>query len=287
MGQHTLQMLGIAVAGAAGRMGKSLIEAVMAAEPDLGLGAATVKAGDPSLGLDAGLLASGRKAGVRTVDSLAGCAGDFDVLIDFTSPAALAGHAEFCRAHRKALVLGTTGLGPEHHELLAACAEAAPVLHAPNMSLGVNLSLQLLRQAGAALGEGFDVEIIEAHHRHKKDAPSGTALAMGRAVAETRGQNLADCAIYGRRGISGERDRNTIGFASVRGGDIVGEHTVIFAGPGERLEISHKAGNRATFANGALRAARWLAGKPPKLYTMPDVLTPANAGLASCPSWRL
>ncbi len=276
-------MLRIAIAGAAGRMGKSLIEAVMDAGPELRLGAATVEAGDPSLGLDAGMLASGRKAGVETVDSFAGCAGEFDVLIDFTSPATLAGHTGFCRAHRKALVVGTTGLGPEHHDLLAACAQAAPVLHAPNMSLGVNLSLQLLRQATAALGEGFDVEIIEAHHRHKKDAPSGTALAMGRAVAETRGQKLEDCAIYGRQGIGEERDRNTVGFATVRGGDIVGEHTVIFAGPGERLEITHKAGNRATFANGALRAARWLAGKPPNLYTMTDVLTSADLRPASCP----
>ena len=265
-------MLKIAIAGAAGRMGKSLIEAVMAAGPDIRLGAATVEAGDPALGLDAGVLAAGRAADVVTADSLHRCAGEFDVLIDFTSPAALAEHAAYCRRHGKALVVGATGLGPEHFELLGACAEDIALLQSPNMSLGVNLSLRLLGQAAAALGEGFDVEIVEAHHRHKKDAPSGTALAMGRAVAESLGRKLEDCAVYGRRGIDGGRERKTIGFATVRGGDIVGEHKVIFAGPGERLEISHKASSRMTFAEGAVRAARWLAGKPPGRYTMDDML---------------
>ena len=265
-------MLKIAIAGAAGRMGKTLVKAVMEAGPDVSLSAATVEAGDPSLGLDVGLLATGREAGVKAADSLARCEADFDVLIDFTSPAALAGHADYCREHRRSLVAGATGLGPEHHALLAAAAEHVAVLHSPNMSVGVNLSLDLLRQAAATLGDSFDIEIVEAHHRHKKDAPSGTALAMGRAVAESLGRDLDACAVYGRQGIGDERNRETIGFATLRGGDIVGEHSVIFAGPGERLEITHKATNRMTFAQGALRAARWLAAKPPALYTMSDVL---------------
>ncbi len=267
-------MLKIAIAGAAGRMGKSLIKAIMEAGPDIRLGAATVEAGDPALGIDIGLLAAGREAGVKAADSLARCDAEFDVLIDFTSPSALADHIGYCREHGRSLVIGTTGLGPKHHALLTCAAEHIAVLHSPNMSIGVNLSLDLLRQAAATLGDSFDVEIVEAHHRHKKDAPSGTALAMGRAVAESLGRELDDCAIYGRQGTGDERNRETIGFATVRGGDIVGEHTVIFAGPGERLEITHKAGNRMTFANGALRAARWLAGKPPGLYSMTDVLSP-------------
>ena len=265
-------MLKIAVAGAAGRMGKSVIRALMEGGPDIRLSAATVPAGDPALGLDAGMLAAGREAGVVATDSLARCEADFDALIDFTSPGALAGHAAYCREYRRALVVGTTGLGTEHYALLASAAQRAPVLHSPNMSVGVNLSLSLLRKAAATLGEGFDVEIVEAHHRRKKDAPSGTALAMGRAVAESLGRDLDACASYGRQGIDAERSPGAIGFATVRGGDIIGEHTVIFVGPGERLEISHKAGSRMTFANGAVRAVRWVAGKPPGLYSMADVL---------------
>ncbi len=264
-------MLKIAIAGAAGRMGKNLVRAVMEGGPDICLRAATVEAGDPALGMDVGLLAAGREAGVAAADSLARCEADFDVLIDFTCPPALAAHAAHCREHGRPLVTGTTGLGPEHHKLLAAAAESVAVLHSPNMSIGVNLSLDLLRTAAATLGGDFDVEIIEAHHRHKKDAPSGTALAMGRAVAKALGRDLDACAVFGREGIGDERPRETIGFATIRGGDIVGEHTVIFAGPGERLEISHKASSRMTFANGALRAARWLADKPPGLYTMRDI----------------
>ena len=265
-------MLNIAIAGATGRMGRNLVKAVIEGGPDIQLSAATVEAGDPALGADVGLLAAGRKAGVRAADSLARCGASFDVLIDFTSPAALAGHVDQCREHGCALVAGTTGLGTEHQALLAAAAEHIAVLHAPNMSVGVNLSLNLLQQAAATLGEDFDIEIVEAHHRHKKDAPSGTALAMGRAIAESLGRDLDTCAIYGREGIGSERSRQTIGFATVRGGDIVGEHSVIFAGPGERLEITHKATSRMTFAQGALRAARWIADKPPALYTMTDVL---------------
>ncbi len=265
-------MLKIAIAGAAGRMGKTLVRAVIEGGSDICLSAATVKAGDPALGMDVGLLSAGREAGVVAADSLARCEASFDVLIDFTNPSALADHADYCREHGRSLVTGATGLASEHHKLLAAAAESVAVLHSPNMSVGVNLSLDLLGQAAARLGEDFDIEIVEAHHRHKKDAPSGTALAMGRAVAEALGRDLDACAVYGREGIGDERPRETIGFATVRGGDIVGEHTVIFAGPGERLEISHKATSRMTFAQGALRAARWIAGKPPGFYTMTDVL---------------
>ena len=265
-------MLNIAIAGAAGRMGRNLVTAVIEGGPEIRLSAATVEAGDPALGTDVGLLAAGSETGVRAAESLAKCGADFDVLIDFTSPAALAGHADHCREHGRALVVGTTGLGPEHQALLATNAEHIAVLHAPNMSVGVNLSLDLLKQAAATLGEDFDIEIVEAHHRHKKDAPSGTALAMGHAIADSLDRDLDTCAIYGREGIGPERSRQTIGFATVRGGDIVGEHSVIFAGPGERLEITHKATSRMTFAQGAIRAARWLANKPPALYTMTDVL---------------
>ncbi len=265
-------MLNLAVAGAGGRMGRSLLGAIMQAGPELNLAAATVEAADPALGLDAGLLAAGQKAGVTVTASLAQCKAEFDVLIDFTSPAALASHVETCRGRGCALVVGTTGLKAEHYALLERAAADIAVLHSPNMSIGVNLTVELLRTAAATLGGDFDVEIVEAHHRHKKDAPSGTALAMGRAVAETLGRDLDSCAVYGREGIGGERSRETIGFATVRGGDIVGEHTVIFAGPGERLEISHKAGSRMTFTQGALRAARWIAPKPPGRYTMRDVL---------------
>ena len=270
-------MLKIAIAGAAGRMGKSLVKAIMEGGPDLQLSAATVEPGDPALGLDVGLLAAGRAAGVLAADSLARCESGFEVLIDFTSPSSLAAHAAFCSERGSALVVGTTGLGAEHEKLLAACAKSIAVLHSPNMSVGVNLSLKLLRQAAAALGDDFDVEIMEAHHRHKKDAPSGTALAMGQAVAESLGRELDRCAVYGRQGIGDERSREAIGFATLRGGDIVGEHTAIFAGPGERLEISHKAGSRMTFAYGALRAARWVAGRAPGLYSMTDVIDATSA----------
>ncbi len=265
-------MLKIAVAGAAGRMGRRLVEAVMEAGPDIRLAAATVKPGADSLGMDVGLLAKGRAAGVAAAASLAQCEHPFDVLIDFTSPAALAAHGEFCAEHGRALVVGTTGLSAEDLALLAACAERIAVLHSPNMSVGVNLSLRLLGQAAAALGDDFDVEIVEAHHRHKKDAPSGTALAMGRSVAAALGRDLDDRAVHDRTGIGPGRRRGEIGFAVVRGGDIVGEHTTIFAGLGERLEITHKASSRMTFARGALRAARWIANRPPGLYSMADVL---------------
>jgi len=194
------------------------------------------------------------------------------VLIDFTSPAATLAHAAACAASGRALVVGTTGLTAAQKAELAGAAARTPVLFAANMSVGVTLCLALLRQAAQVLGDDFDVEIIEAHHRHKVDAPSGTALRMGEVVAEALGRNLADCAVYGREGQTGARDRRTIGFATVRGGDIVGDHTVLFAGEGERIEITHKASSRLTFARGALRAAAWLAGQPAGLYDMQDVL---------------
>jgi len=265
-------MLKIAIAGAAGRMGRSLLKAMLESGAEFRLRAATAASGDPLIGLDAGLLATGRSIGVAIADSLAHGGGDSDVLIDFTCPEALAGHVEHCRDHGCAMVVGTTGLGPEHAELLASAAQTSAVLHSPNMSIGANVGLALLGEAARALGDDFDVEIVEAHHRHKKDAPSGTALAMGRSVAEALGREFDQCAVYGRQGIGAERNRQTIGFATVRGGEIVGEHTVIFAGSGEQLEIVHKAGSRMAFAHGALRTARWLANKPPGMYSMADML---------------
>ena len=263
--------LRIAIAGAAGRMGRTLI-AACAERPGLALAAAFEHAGSSALGLDAGVLAGLPANGivVSADDALATSA--FDVLIDFTSPAATLAHAAACAASGRALVVGTTGLTAAQKAELAAAATRTPVMFAANMSVGVTLCLALLRQAAQVLGDDFDVEIIEAHHRHKVDAPSGTALRMGEVVADALGRDLADCAVYGREGQTGARDRRTIGFATVRGGDIVGDHTVLFAGEGERIEITHKASSRLTFARGALRAAAWLAGRPAGLYDMQDVL---------------
>lgn len=261
----------IAIAGAAGRMGRTLI-AACAEQPGLRLTAAVEHAGNAALGSDSGLLAGLAPNGVPVSadDALSGSV--FDVLIDFTRPTATLAHARACAAAGRALVIGTTGLDAAQKDELAALAQQVPMVFAPNMSVGVNLCLALLRQAAAVLGDDFDVEIIEAHHRHKVDAPSGTALRMGDVVADALGRDLADCAVYGREGQTGARDRQTIGFATVRGGDVVGDHTVLFAGDGERVEITHKASSRLTFARGALRAAAWLAGRPAGLYDMQDVL---------------
>ena len=263
--------LRIAIAGAAGRMGRTLI-ATCAERPGLALAAAFEHAGSSALGLDAGVLAGLPANGIAVTADDALAATAFDVLIDFTSPAATLAHAAACAASGRALVVGTTGLTAAQKAELAAAATRTPVMFAANMSVGVTLCLALLRQAAQVLGDDFDVEIIEAHHRHKVDAPSGTALRMGEVVADALGRDLADCAVYGREGQTGARDRRTIGFATVRGGDIVGDHTVLFAGEGERIEITHKASSRLTFARGALRAAAWLAGRPAGLYDMQDVL---------------
>lgn len=259
----------VALAGASGRMGKVLLEAVAQA-PDMRLGAALERPNSPVLGRDAGEL-FGASCGVTVTDSLDALAG-CDVLIDFTRPEGTMAHLEACLGHRVRMVVGTTGFSPEQTARIADAARTIPLVMSPNMSVGVNLSFKLLDLAARVLNEGYDVEILEAHHRHKVDAPSGTALRMGEVVAAALGRKLSECAVYGREGVSGERPATTIGFATVRAGDIVGEHTVMFAGTGERIEITHKASSRATFAMGALRAARFLQAKQSGLHDMQDVL---------------
>lgn len=264
-------MTRVAIAGAAGRMGRNLVAAVNQSQDDIQVTVATVLPDDPCLGVDIGLLALGTAIDVKTTADLRSQADAFDVLIDFTAPDATLAHLALCRELGKALVIGTTGFTPEQQDTIRSTNDTA-VVFAPNMSVGVNLCLQLLAQAASVLGDDFDVEIVEAHHRMKKDAPSGTALKMGEVIAETLDRNLQDVAVYGREGISAERDSKTIGFATVRGGDIVGDHTVIFAGMGERIEISHRASSRMTFATGAVRAAGWICSRAPGVYSMQDVL---------------
>lgn len=262
--------LNLVITGSSGRMGRALIEALTQA-PDLRLHAALERPGSPYLEKDAGDLI-GAPCGVRISDDVTRALAGAEVLIDFTRPEGTLRHVELCRQAGVKMVVGTTGLNAEQKASLAAAARDIPIVFAPNMSVGVNLALKLLDLAARVLGEGYDVEIIEAHHRYKADAPSGTALAMGEVVARALGRDLSTCAVYGREGMTGERPTGAIGFATVRGGDIVGEHTVLFAGIGERLEITHRAGSRATFAHGALRAARFVAGKTKGLYDMQDVL---------------
>jgi len=252
-------------------MGKTLIEAVCNAE-GMVLGAATERPGSSLLGSDAGELAGVGSLGIGLVDALDGVVDDFDVVIDFTAPAATLAHLAVCREHGKRMVIGTTGFSDEEKGQLAAAAEQIGIVFAPNMSVGVNLCFKLLDLAARVLGEEVDIEVIEAHHRHKVDAPSGTALRMGEVVAEALGRDLNECAVYGRQGVTGERDRKTIGFETIRAGDIVGEHTVMFAALGERVEITHKASSRMTFASGAARAAGWIMARENGLYDMQDVL---------------
>jgi len=260
----------IAVAGATGRMGQMLIEAVRAAG-DCRLTGALERADSPALGQDAGAFA-GWASGVRvSADVRAGLQGA-QALIDFTRPEATLAHLPVCRQQGVALVIGTTGFGDAQKAQIAAAARDIPIVMAPNMSVGVNVTLKLLELAARALTTGYDIEIIEAHHRHKVDAPSGTALKMGEVIAAAQGRNLQDCAVYARHGHTGERDPSTIGFATVRGGDIVGDHTVLFAGTGERIEIAHKSSSRAGYAQGSLRAVRFLAGRKAGLFDMFDVL---------------
>jgi len=263
-------MLNIAIAGSSGRMGRALIEAVTQA-PDMRLAAALDRAGSAALGKDAGELI-GAPCGTLVTDNPDTALKGAHALIDFTRPEGTLAHLALCRKHRVNMVIGTTGFTPEQKQIIQAASRDIGIVFAPNMSVGVNVVFKLLEQAAKVLGEGYDIEIIEAHHRHKVDSPSGTALRMGEVVAETLGRDLAECAIYGREGVTGERNPSTIGFATVRGGDIVGDHTVLFAGIGERVEISHKASSRATFSMGALRAARFLTGKTNGLYDMQDVL---------------
>ena len=264
-------MTRVAITGAAGRMGKVLIEAVQAAE-GVTLGAAIVHPDSTLIGADAGEMAGVGKLGVALEGRLGDVLDDFDVLIDFTFPDLTLENLAVCKAHGKRVVIGTTGLSEADKLQVAQAAEVVPVVFAPNMSVGVNVALNLLRTAAKVLGDDYDVEIIETHHRHKKDAPSGTALRMGEVVAEALGRDLGQCAVYGREGFTGERSRTEIGFETVRAGDVVGDHTVLFAGIGERIEITHKASSRMTFAKGAVRAAEWLSDRPEGLYDMQDVL---------------
>ncbi|WP_318479003.1 4-hydroxy-tetrahydrodipicolinate reductase [Photobacterium leiognathi] len=264
-------MVRIAIAGAAGRMGRQLLKATQLSEK-AELGAATERAGSTLVGVDAGELAGTGIADVIIVDDLSKALDDFDVLIDFTAPVATLANIEFCKLHNKKIVIGTTGFTEQERELIDAAAAEIPVVMAPNYSVGVNLVFKLLEKAAKVMGDYCDIEIVEAHHRHKVDAPSGTAIGMGEAIAGAMGNKLSDVAVYAREGITGERTRDEIGFATIRAGDIVGEHTAMFADIGERVEITHKATDRMTFANGAVRAAVWLNDKAPGFYTMEDVL---------------
>lgn len=252
-------------------MGHALIEATIG-DPELKLHAALDRDGSPQLGRDAGEL-FGAACGIKVTDDLSAALQGAHVLVDFTRPEASLVYLEACRKAGVGLVIGTTGFSPAQKEAIADAAREIPIVFAPNMSVGVNLLINLVQAAAKVLSDGYDIEVIEAHHRHKVDAPSGTALRLGEAAAAALGRNLADCAVYGREGVTGERDPSTIGFATVRGGDVVGDHTVLFAGIGERVELTHKASSRATFALGALRAAKFLAGKSSGLFDMRDVLS--------------
>lgn len=260
----------IGILGAAGRMGKMLIEAVLK-DGQLVLGAAFDLPGSPALGRNAGELV-GMSSDVLVSDDLAAGLLNVDCLIDFTRPEGTLQHLELCRRAGVAMVIGTTGFDAEGKAAIAKAAEEIPVVFAPNMAVGVNLVFKLLDTAARILDQGYDIEIVEAHHRMKVDAPSGTALRMGEVIAAALKRDLADCAVYGREGVTGERDPSSIGFATVRGGDIVGDHTVMFCGLGERVEVTHKASSRLPYALGSLRAARFLAGRGNGLFDMQDVL---------------
>jgi 4-hydroxy-tetrahydrodipicolinate reductase len=260
----------LCIAGASGRMGRMLVETVLASPGDT-LAAALDVPGSAAIGEDAAAFL-GRPCGVAVTSDLRAALAGADVLIDFTRPEGTLAHLQACRALGVRAVIGTTGFDDAGKAAIADAARRIPIVFAPNMSVGVNVVLKLLDVAARALATGFDVEVIEAHHRHKVDAPSGTALAMGEAVAHALGRSLADCAVYAREGHTGPRDAATIGFSSIRGGDIVGDHTVLFAGTGERIEITHKAASRQGYADGSLRAAHFLADKASGLYDMADVL---------------
>ena len=247
-----------------------LVQAVLES-PDCRLVGALDQQGSPALGQDAAAFL-GRSCGIAVVEDLSAGLPSGATLIDFTRPMGTLAHLEVCRARGLGMVIGTTGFTPQEKARIESAAQHIPIVLAPNMSVGVNVTLKLLAMAARALQDGYDIEIVEAHHRHKVDAPSGTALKMGEVIAAAQGRNLADCAIYAREGVTGERPRGAIGFATLRGGDIVGDHTVLFAGTGERIEISHKSSSRATYAEGALRAARFLATRSAGLYDMFDVL---------------
>jgi len=260
----------VAVAGASGRMGRMLIEAIHNSDDCVLAGALDVP-GSPALGIDATAFLGSASGVVITSDLRAGLA-QAQVLIDFTRPEGTLAHLEVCKELGVKLVIGTTGFSDAENQTLAEGAQQVAVMLAPNMSVGVNVTLKLLEMAAKALSTGYDIEIVEAHHRHKVDAPSGTALKMGEVIADALGRDLAECAVYERYGHTGARDPSSIGFATVRGGDIVGDHTVLFAGTGERIEITHKSSSRETYAQGSLRAVRFLADKPLGMFDMFDVL---------------
>ena len=260
----------IAVAGASGRMGRMLIEAIRNATDATLVGALDVP-GATGIGSDAAAFL-GKPAGVLITADFAKGLADAEFLIDFTRPEGTLKHLEYCAAHGIKMIIGTTGFDEAGKAAIAAAGKKIAVMFAPNMSVGVNVTMKLLEMAAKNFAEGYDIEIIEAHHRHKVDAPSGTALQMGEVIASALGRDLKDVAVYAREGVTGERDPSSIGFATIRGGDIVGDHTVLFAGTGERIEISHKSASRVTYAHGSLRAARFLARKADGLFDMQDVL---------------
>jgi len=263
--------LKVVIAGCSGRMGHALLESVFA-DADLMLYGALDRAGEnPHLGRDAGEQ-FGKVSGVKVTADIDSALKGADVLVDFTRPEASMQYLAACQKANVGMVIGTTGFSAEQKLAIEAASKKIPIVFAPNMSVGVTLLINLVQSAAKVLNEGYDIEIIEAHHRHKVDAPSGTALRLGEAAASALGRNLEQCAVYGREGVTGERDPSTIGFATVRGGDVVGDHTVLFAGVGERVELTHKASSRATFAVGALRASKFLAGKKSGLFDMQDVL---------------
>ena len=262
--------LRIAVAGASGRMGKMLIEAIETAEDTVLMGALGGVT-SLSLGIDAALFL-GKPNGIPIESDHSKALANSDFLIDFTRPEGTLKHLDYCAAHGIKMIIGTTGFDEAGKAAIAAAAEKTAIVFAPNMSVGVNVTLKLLEMAAKSFAHGYDIEIIEAHHRHKVDAPSGTALKMGEVIADTLGRDLNEVGVFSREGVTGERDPSSIGFATIRGGDIVGDHTVLFAGIGERVEITHKSSSRVTYAHGSLRAARFLADKKTGLFDMFDVL---------------
>ena len=264
-------MTALGIFGAAGRMGRVLIDAIEQ-NKNTKLVAAIEREGSTFLGMDVGELAGIGKRELKVRDSLDTSNQVVDVMIDFTLPVALSANLERCIANKLPVVIGTTGLSAEQKVKLEQAATQIPIVFAANYSVGVNLLLNLVRKTAEVMGQTADIEIIEAHHRFKKDSPSGTAIAIGEAIADTLGRDLSECAVYGREGDTGEREHQTIGFATVRGGDVVGDHTALFADIGERIELTHKASSRLTFANGALTAARWVKDKKPGLYNMEHVL---------------
>ena len=263
--------LKVAITGAAGRMGRAVLD-ICRQEEGIVLAAALERPGSPFLGMDAGEMAGVGRLGVAITDRLAEVIDIFDVLIDFSHPGATLVHVADCRKAKRRLVIGTTGIGDDGRKAIEAAAQDCAIVWAPNMSVGVNLCFKLIDIAARVLGNETDIEVVEAHHRNKIDAPSGTALRMGEVIAQALGRDLKECAVFGRQGQIGERDRKTIGFETIRAGDIVGEHTVLFAGQGERVEIAHKASSRTIFAQGAVRAARWLMHCERGLFDMQDVL---------------